>query len=115
MTYTQACDLSPQQGLCIVFRWKTDSEACKLLGQDKRVSAGNLALLKSTDQGVSWALQSAQSFSFWVYGTVTTTGQPLTQTTYYLSAVRLRIKAGTDDQATTQTSVVILNQPEVTP
>lgn len=115
MTYTQACNLSPQQGLCLVFRWKTDAEACKLLGQDRRVSAANLALAKSTDLGVSWATQSAQSLSFWVYGTVTATGQPQTQTTYYLSAVKLRVKAGTDDQATTQTGVTILNQPEVTP
>jgi hypothetical protein len=45
---------------------------------------------------------------------VTTAGTPQIQNRYYLKAVGIRLKAGTDDQATVQTSVRILNQPEVT-
>ena len=54
-TYTQVSGLSPQQGLCLVFRWRAGAEACKLLGQDRSVSAANIALLKSTDRSVSWS------------------------------------------------------------
>ena len=114
VTYTQVSGLSPQQGLCLVFRWQADAEACKILGQDRNVAAANIALLKSTDKGVSWTALSAQSLLFSVYGTVTTAGTPQVQNRYYLNAAAIRLKAGTDDQTTVQTSVRILNQPEVT-
>ncbi len=113
-TYTQVSGLSPQQGLCLVFRWQSDAEACKLLGQNKNVAAANIALLKSTDRSVSWTSLAAQSLLFSVYGTVTTAGTPQIQNRYYLNAITIRLKAGTDDQATVQTSVRILNRPEVT-
>ncbi len=114
VTYTQASGLSPQQGLCLVFRWISGGDgSCKLLGQDKNVSAANIALLKSTDRTVSWSSLAAQSLLFSVYGTVTTAGTPQIQNRYYLNAVTIRLKAGTDDQATVQTGVRMLNQPEV--
>jgi hypothetical protein len=114
MTYTQVSGLSPQQGLCLVFRWQADAEACALLGQDRNVAAANIALVKSTDRSASWTALTAQSLLFSIYGTVTTAGTPQVQNRYYLNAVGLRLKAGTDGQTTVQTSVRILNQPEVT-
>jgi hypothetical protein len=113
VTYTQVSGLSPQQGLCLVFRWQADAEACKLLGRNKNVAAADIALLKSTDKGVSWTSLAAQSLLFSVYGTVTTAGTPQIQNRYYLNALTVRLKAGADDQATVQTSVRMLNQPEV--
>ena len=113
-TYTQVSGLSPQQGLCLVFCWQSDAHACKLLGQNQNVAPTNIALLQSTDKAVSWTSLPAQSLLFWVYGTVTTAGTPQVQNRYYLNAVTLRLKAGADDQTTVQTSVRILNQPEVT-
>ena len=114
MTYTQACNLSPQQGLCLVFRWVADAEACKLLGRDKNVTTPNLALLKSTDRTVSWSTQAGQSLLFWVYGTVTTAGTPQIQHTYYVNAISLRLQPDPDDLTTVQTSVRVLNRPQVT-
>lgn len=114
VTYTQGSNLSPQQGLCLVFKWRAGAEACKLLGQDRNVTATNIALAKSTDGGASWASLSGQSLLFRVYGTVTTAGTPQIQSTYYLKAVGIRLRAGTDSQATVQTSVRTVNQPEVT-
>lgn len=114
MTYTQVCNLSPQQGLCIVFCWRSGGESCKLLGQDQQVTAPNQALLKSTDQTATWSLQPNASLLFSVYGTVTAAGTPQIQNTYYVNAVTIRLKAGTDDQATVQTSIRVLNRPQVT-
>jgi len=115
MTYTQVSGLSPQQGLCLVLQWASgDDEACKLLGQAPNVTAPHITLRKSTDNAVSWSLRSGESLFFWVYGTVTTTGTPQIQNTYYLNAVRVRLRAGTDNQATVQTSARIVNRPEVT-
>jgi hypothetical protein len=114
VTYAHASGLSPQQGLCLVFQWVSSGDgSCKLLGRDRNVSAANIALLKSTDRGVSWSSLPSQSLLFSVYGTVTTAGTPQLQNRYYLNAMTVRLKAGADDQATVQTSVRMLNQPEV--
>jgi prepilin-type N-terminal cleavage/methylation domain-containing protein len=115
LTYTQVSGLSPQQGLCLVFGWASgDDGSCKLLGQNQGVTASNLALLKSTNKAVTWSSLPGQSLLFWVYGTVTTAGTPQIQNTYYLNGVGIRLKTGTDDRATVQTSVRIVNKPEVT-
>ncbi len=115
MTYTRVSGLSPQQGLYLVFRWASGSDgACKLLGQSEDVTAPNLALFKSLDKAVSWSPCAGESLLFSVYGTVTTTGTPQIQNTYYLNAVGIRLTTGTDAQATVQTSVRTINRPEVT-
>ena len=113
-SYAAVSGLSPQRGLCIVFRWAADTEACKLLGQNKNVTATNVSLLKSTSQGITWSKQSGESLLFSVYGTVTTSGTPLIQSTYYLDAVRVQLRSGSDSGSLVQTAVRPLNRPEVT-
>ncbi|MCU0914913.1 MAG: hypothetical protein MUC88_10160 [Planctomycetes bacterium] len=113
LTFTQVSNLSPQQGLCLVFRHLQGAEACALLGQDKDVAGPNLVWAKSTNGGASWTALAGQSLLFSVYGTVTTTGTPQIQNTYYLDAVGIRLRAGLDSQATVQTGVQVLNRPEV--
>ncbi len=114
LTWTQVSNLSPQQGLCLVWRGQGSNDPAQLLGQSTGVTAPNIALAKSTDRSASWSSLSGQSLLFSVYGTVTTAGTPQIQMTYYLNAVGIRLRAGTDPQATVQTRVGILNRPEVT-
>lgn len=114
MDYTQVSGLSPQQGLWLVFRWQSGATACELLGRDNGVSASNIALAKSPDGSLSWSALPGQSLLFSVYGTVTTAGKPQIQSTYYLNTVTIRLRTGTDMQATVQTTVRTLDQPEVT-
>jgi prepilin-type N-terminal cleavage/methylation domain-containing protein len=114
MSYTQAGGLLPQQGLWLVFRWTSGNTSCELLGRDSGVTATNLSLARSVDGSISWSPLAGQSLLFRVYGTVTTAGTPTIQSTYYLNAVTLRLRAGTDSQATVQTGVRTLNRPEVT-
>ncbi len=114
LTCTQASNLSPQQGLCLVCSSSGNNEPAQFLGQDTGVTAPNIALAKSTDKSVSWSPLAGQSLLFSVYGTVTTAGTPQIQNTYYLNAVSIRLRTGTDQQATVQTRVRILNRPEVT-
>jgi len=114
-SYTQASGLSPTQGLWLVFHWKSGGVACELLGRNGGVTESNIALAQSVDGSASWSLLSGQSLLFWVYGTVTTAGTPQIQSTYSLNAVGIRLRAGTDTQATVQqTNVRTLNRPEVT-
>jgi type II secretory pathway pseudopilin PulG len=114
LTWTEVSSLSPQQGLCLVWRGQGSNDPAQLLGQSTGVTAPAIALARSTDRGSSWSSLSGQSVLFSVYGTVTTTGTPQIQKTYYLNAVGIRLRAGADPQATVQTRVGILNRPEVT-
>jgi hypothetical protein len=115
VSYTQVSGLAPQQGLCLVFLWASGSDgSCRVMGQNPGVTASNLALLKSTNQAVNWSVQPGQSLLFSVYGTVTTAGTPQVQTLYNLNSVSIRLRTGTDGQATVQTGVRTLNRPQVT-
>ena len=114
MSYTQAGGLLPQQGLWLVFRWRSGSTSCELLGRAGGVMGSNFSLARSTDGGVSWSPLAGHSLLFRVYGTVTTAGTPTIRSTYYLNAVGITLRAGTDSQAAVQTSVRTLNRPEVT-
>jgi hypothetical protein len=113
-SFTGVNDLSPQQGLCLVFQWVSGDEACRILGQERNVTASNLTLLKSIDRGISWSNRAGQSLLFSVYGTVTTRGTPRIDRTYYLDGVGICLRTGADSQATVQTRVRTLNRPEVT-
>ena len=113
MAYTGISGIPPQQGLCLVFKWVSDADACQLLGQNKNVAAANLSLVRSTNQGNAWTTLSGQSLLFSVYGTVTTTSTPQIQNTYHLDGVQIRLQAGADSRSLVQTAVRTVNGPEV--
>jgi len=113
-TFTQAGGLSPTQGLCTVVKWIADATACQLWGVKANGSTSDSFMVKSSDKGVSWTAPAGTSLLYTVYGTVTTTGQPQVQNTYYLNRVNIRLRAGADAQTTLQSAVRLLNKPEVT-
>ena len=75
----------------------------------------NLSLGKTVDRGASWSALAGQSLLFTVYGTATTAGTPLTQTTNYLEGVDIKLRSSSDAQTVIQTGVRLLNRPEVSP
>jgi type II secretory pathway pseudopilin PulG len=111
--FAQAGNLSPDQGLCLVFHWLSGYTACELQGRYEDVAASNIALVKTVDRGASWYKLSGQSLLFSVYGKVTTAGMPQIQNVYSLNAIRIRLRAGNDSQSLVQTGVQVLNRPEV--
>jgi prepilin-type N-terminal cleavage/methylation domain-containing protein len=112
--FSNVSGLSPQQGLCLVFRSISGGTACRLLGQDEDVYTSNISLLKSTDRGATWSTRYDESLFFWIYGTVTTVGEPHIQKTYYLTTAQIKLRTGTDGQSAVQTRTTLLNRPEVT-
>jgi prepilin-type N-terminal cleavage/methylation domain-containing protein len=112
--FTLASGLSPTEGLCLVVKWVADASACQLQGVNANGSTSDSFLVKSSDKGVSWSAPTGASLLYTVYGTVTTTGQPQVQNTYYLNRVTIRLRAGTDTQTTLRSAVRLLNKPEVT-
>jgi prepilin-type N-terminal cleavage/methylation domain-containing protein len=113
-TFSSASGLAPTQGVWIVVKWLADAIACRIRGQSSGMTATNVSLAKSTDKGLSWSALAGQSLLFTVYGTVTTAGTPQIQNTYYLTGIDLKLRASSDTAALVQTSVRLLNQPQVT-
>ncbi|MEN6333539.1 MAG: prepilin-type N-terminal cleavage/methylation domain-containing protein [Phycisphaerales bacterium] len=113
MPFTKATNLSPSQGLCLVFNWLSGYTACELQGRTEDVTATNIALVRTVDRGASWYTLTRQSLLFSVYGKVTTAGTPQTQNVYYLNGVRIQLRAGADSRSLVQTAVKVLNRPEV--
>jgi hypothetical protein len=112
-TFAGVAGLAPTQGVCIVLKWVANGTACKVLARSSNVSDTNIALLKSTDGGVTWTVLANQSLLFEVYGTVTTSAAPQVLNTYYLEGMEIKVRAGTDIQGMVQTGVRLLNRPEV--
>jgi prepilin-type N-terminal cleavage/methylation domain-containing protein len=106
--------LSPTAGLCLVVKWIYDASACQLYGYHEGASTADSFLVKSTDKGVTWSAPSGYGLKYKVYGTVTTSGPPQVQYTYYLNRASIRVRTGTDTRATLQGAVRLLNKPEVT-
>ena len=112
-SFSSVSGLSPQQGLCLVFKWISNDTACKILGQDKGVYAPNIQLSKSTNRGATWSGRDGESLFFWIYGTVTTEDEPQIENTYCLKAIRITLRTGNDEQSTVYAATKTLNQPEV--
>ena len=111
--FSSASGLSPQQGLCLVFRWIANGTACKVYGQDRNVTTPNSYVTKSTDRQATWSKLTAQSLLYQVYGTVTTSGTPQIQEAQYLRAVDITLRTGSDESATAYAAARPLNRPKM--
>jgi hypothetical protein len=112
-TFSNVSGLSAQQGLCLVFRPVSGSYPAQIWGQDEGVSTPNSYLIRSDDSGGSWSAQTNQSLLFSIYGTVTTSGQPSIQNTYYVNSVRIKLRTGQDEQSIVYAAAKTINKPEV--
>jgi prepilin-type N-terminal cleavage/methylation domain-containing protein len=114
-SFSNVLGLSPDQGICLVFRWmQGPGTVCVLQGQDQNNKPENGNLVESTDQGASWPSYTNRTLLYEIYGTVTTPGTPVEQT-YYLRTVNIRLRAGDNQQSAVYTAANTLNKPEVTP
>jgi prepilin-type N-terminal cleavage/methylation domain-containing protein len=111
--FSNVSGLSPQEGLCLVFRWIANGTACQLQSQDRNVATPNSYLAKSTDREASWSTLTDQSLLYQVYGTVTTAGEPQIESSYYLDRVDIKLRQSDAEQSIVQTGVRVFNRPEV--
>ena len=112
--FSNVANLSPQKGLCLVIAWAYGDVSCRVRGRNSGAGTSNSFMVQSTNRGASWSALTAQSLLFWVYGTVTTPGQPQVQNTYYLKGVEIKLRIGADAQSTVCTRTSTPNRPEVT-
>jgi prepilin-type N-terminal cleavage/methylation domain-containing protein len=113
-TFENVSDLSPQQGLCLVVKRVSGFSACMLQARVRQAFMPNSALLQSSNRGASWLSLVNKSLLYWVYGTVTTAGEPQIENTYYLCGADIRLRANNDQYPTVYTRSILLNRPEVT-
>ncbi len=111
--FSNVTGLSPAQGLCLVLKWISGNEACQILIRESGVPAASAGFMRSDNQGVAWTEYSDQSLLFWVYGTVTTEGEPQIESSYYLDRVDIKLQQSDAAQSIVQTGVKVLNRPEV--
>ncbi len=112
LSFDNAEDLSPGKGLCLTFT-NDDSHPVRLRYQDKNVTLDNAALSQGSP---AWGTpDSSKALLFNIYGTVSTPGDPITTTRYFLSHVDVSIDLQADDAARVDAACTILNAPEVSP
>ena len=112
--FSSVSNLSPDKGLCLVFKWIFDADACDIRGRYTGAGTPDSHVVKSTNAGASWISLDNHSLLYWVYGTVTTAGEPQIQQTYFLRKVNIKLRTGNDNQSSVYTAAEILNKPEVT-
>ena len=109
-SFSNVAGLSPSQGLCLVLEHVSDAHSCMVEYQGGSVSLPNAGLLEYNG---SWTLTTDKDLNFYIYGTVTTTGEPTVVELKHLTGVRISIRLGEDPSSRVETGVQVLNIPEV--
>lgn len=102
--------LAPSQPLCLVLEHSGTGEPSAYISFDNGAGSGRLT---TGNAGDTWNYENFTSMHYYVYGTVTTTGEPTVVELKYLTGVRISIRLGEDPSSRVETGVQVLNIPEV--
>lgn len=110
ISFSNAGNLSPASGVCIVFQWAADTDACELQYESllSILSAGHR--VTSTNSGATWSANGLQALSMQVYGTYSI---PAGVTTRRLRALNVRVKNDSTMAAPITTTIRFNNRPVV--
>jgi prepilin-type N-terminal cleavage/methylation domain-containing protein len=97
--------------LCLVAQWSKDADACDIEYQNLLASAGNSDLVQTTNGGATWTAPAGQDLQYYIYGTYSTP-DPV-EHVYWLTGVGCALRCGNDAQARVQTTIRLLNEPQV--
>lgn len=103
--------LSPTAGVCLVVRYVSGGDACKILYQETGVSSTSAHMVKTSSGGASWSTTAGESMIFKVYGKVTTPSGT-SMGSLPIGWMRVSIIAGPNSQTRTDVAVRFLNTPE---
>jgi len=117
--FSNAGDLSPARGLCLVIGCaRDDADLCDIQYDEEAQGVGETGniegLLRTYDAGASWTRDNEACLLFSIHGTYTTSSEPEPVTRTWVQGVRLRLRAGPDPSTAVETGVHVLNAPEVT-
>ncbi len=113
VAFSSVSGLFPGQRLCLVLEHVSDAHSCRAQYQDRNASPPNTHLVETSNGGSSWTAPSGGSMLFKVYGTITTAGQPTSRTLSRMTCVNVTLHPALDSSSRIDTSVQMLNAPEV--
>ena len=101
--------------VCLVFKPDSGTDTAQILNQDTTgmPEANNTAFVASNNAGASWFALENQALTNCSVRATFTSGGSVETTTYALTSVGLTLRAGPDSSAAVNSSVQVLNRPEV--
>jgi hypothetical protein len=109
--FTNTAGLLPGSALCLVLAGTSSADSCDVRYQSFWAWPDNSQYVTSGNGGANWFMPAGQSLIFYVYGTVSTPDPASYQ--YLLTDVRATLRSGPDPWSRMQTSVRIVNEPQV--
>lgn len=102
---------APTEGMCLVLQLGSNSPSAFVENWGGGNSI-NSCLVSTSNAGSTWSTSTADSLRYYIYGTVET---QTTDTTYQylLTNVRCTIRTGNSTSSRMQTSIRVLNEPQV--
>ncbi len=110
--FSNVSGLLPGNTLCLVLTGNSSNGTCEVQVQGVSGPAASRYYVRSTDGGASWTTWPGLNMNYYVYGTVSTPDPVSYQ--YLLTDVRCTLRSGPDPLARVQTSIRVVNEPQVT-
>ncbi len=107
--------LSPKSGFCFTLTTLSDDPSVETQLHTGPVNLPGCGMLRSADGGGSWQINTSQGLRFSVYGRYKTPGVPQQVIRTFLSRISIALQVGGTADSRVETSVQVLNVPEVTP
>lgn len=110
-TFTNAIGRTPGTGLFIAIQSPTNSDSCYVQYQSALALTTNWYMVKTYNTGSTWTAPLVSSMIFYVYGTYS--APDAATYSYRLANVRCTLRSGTDTSRKLNTSIQLLNEPQV--
>ena len=111
-TFSNVSGLLPGNTLCLVLTGNSSYGTCEVQVQGVSGLEAGQYYVNSANGGTSWTAWPGLNMNYYVYGTVSTPDPVSYQ--YLLTGVRCTLRSGPDPGARIQTSIRIVNEPQVT-
>jgi hypothetical protein len=111
-TFSTVSGLLPGNILCLVLTGSSSSGTCEVQVQGVSGQGAGRYYVSSANGGTSWTARPGLNVNYYVYGTVSTPDPVSYQ--YLLTDVRCTLRSSLDPRARIQTSIRVVNEPQVT-
>ena len=111
VTFSDVSGLTPGTGLCLVFKGLSSSDAAVVRMRPYWAYLSDCNYVASSDGGSTWYAYDGAQMLFYVYGKVSTPNP--VQYRYLLTGVQATLRSGSDAASRLQTSIPVVNEPEV--
>lgn len=110
LNFNSVNDLTPGQGLCLVFRHPNSGNPSANIRLDQAYPRG---LLTTTNSGGSWTYESGKTLRYTITGTISQPGLAQSATRTFIEGVRVKLHTSGGLNAQVEDSVTPLNLPQV--